>query len=54
MNLNNISIIQKISNLSEVVPRCLKCFPINIGSYKEIDLQNFCAQFYFNKKIIED
>ena len=37
----------KISNLSEVVPRCLKCFPINIGSYKEIDLQNFCAQ-YFN------
>jgi G:T-mismatch repair DNA endonuclease (very short patch repair protein) len=37
----------KISDLSTVVPRCLKCYPINIGSYKEIDLQNFCAQ-YFN------
>lgn len=37
----------KISDLSTFVPRCLKCYPINIGSYKEIDLQNFCAQ-YFN------
>ena len=36
----------KISDLSTFVPRCLKCYPINVGSYKEIELQNFCQEYF--------
>ena len=41
----------KISKLSTFIPRCLKCYPIKVGSYKEIELQNFCKQYL---KIIEN
>lgn len=36
----------KISKLSTLVPRCLNCYPLNVGSYKEIELKNFCKQYY--------
>ena len=36
----------KISDLSTFVPRCQKCYPIKVGSAKEIDLQNFCKQYF--------
>jgi hypothetical protein len=36
----------KISDLSTRVPRCLNCYPLNINSYKEKELVEFCKQYY--------
>ena len=37
----------KIFNISTRVPRCLNCYPITVNSVQELELKNFCEQ-YFN------
>ena len=38
----------KIFNISTRVPRCIHCYPIAINSFKEIELKEFCKQYYPN------
>ncbi len=38
----------KIFTISTRVPRCLNCYPVAVNSFKEIELKNFCKQYYPN------
>ena len=37
-----------ISSLSAFVPRCPHCYPIKVGSYKQIELKDFCKEYFLN------
>ena len=38
----------KIFNISTRVPRCPQCYPITVNSVQELELKNFCKQYFPN------